>query len=174
MSRQVDHIQTLILELDKLQREFDLIETNYKDIQDACLVVASDFKKFKKQQKKLNRSFEKHKNELWASTVHGNTTMAARAEVKLNKVIEEQIHFQRKVPDKYKTWALMAKNQIASFDKRAEWKMKIILKEEEIHRFKPCDRLACRHCKRLDVAALKRAKVGFKDGVVRILNIKLK
>ncbi|KUI56061.1 hypothetical protein VP1G_03362 [Cytospora mali] len=168
-----DHIQSLERELGALHKELASINLKRNDIKKATRVMAQHFKQVSKRHEQLNRFYEKHKKELWFAVVAGNTPIATRAEEKMKKVIEEQAQLQRDMPDQYKSWAWIVKAKNECTEKRRECKVKISLKEEEIHRLRPCDSVTCKHCKRIDITALKKAKVAFKDGVAR-MKVKLK
>ncbi|KUI73502.1 hypothetical protein VM1G_08784 [Cytospora mali] len=169
-----DHVRSLEKELEDLHQELATNDVKRKDIKKATRIMASHFKQVSKKHERLNRFYERHKKELWFAVVAGNTPIAARAEEKMKKVIEEQAQLQRDMPDQYKSWAWVVKANNECTEKRRECKVKISLKEEEIHRLRPCDSVTCKHCKRIDITALKKAKAAFKDGVARILKVKLK
>lgn len=164
-----DHIQVLEKELDKLRSELAKMNLRRKEIKESNRALNRHFKLVSKNHTKLNRSYEKHKKEMWFSVIAGNTVVATRAEEKLRRVIEEQARLQREMPDQYKTWAEAVRLNVEAREQRIEWQLKIALKEEEIHRLKPCVSVTCKHCKRFDTTALKMAKVVFKDGVTRFL-----
>ncbi|ROW10374.1 hypothetical protein VMCG_02042 [Cytospora schulzeri] len=169
-----DHIQALSKEIDQLHNELAMIKLQRKDINKATRDMIKGLKKASNKHKKLNRSYEKHKEEMWFAILAGNTAIATKAEQKLKRVIEEQAQLQRSLPDQYKSGAGAIKMMIESKAKRFEWQLKIALKEEEMHRFKPCVSVTCKHCKRIDTTALQKAKVAFKDGVMKMLKAKVK
>lgn len=160
-------------EIDKLQSEVNILTSNYQEIKRLYAVMAKHHKRLTKESKKLTRSYETHRKELWRSALSGNNNMATMAERKMKEVIEGQALIQRKMPDIYKTWAFVSRMMNVAKDECFERKVKIALKEEEIHRLKPCDSVTCQHCKRVNITAFKKAKVVLKNKMARMLKTKL-
>lgn len=173
VSHPVDHIQTLESDLDKLRNELAVINLRRKRIKKSNNALNKHFKQVSQRHTKLSRSYEKHKKEMWFAVVSGNTVIATRAEAKLKDVIAEQAQLQREMPDQYKAWAEAVRVRTKSTEERIEWQLKIALKEEEIHRLKPCVSVACQHCKRVDTTSLKKAKGVIRDGLTKMLRAKV-
>ncbi|KAK7743855.1 hypothetical protein SLS53_003874 [Cytospora paraplurivora] len=164
-----DHLRDLKRQLENLRNEVTMIKNTKLIVKKAVNSMSKDFQQVSKKHSKLNSAYEKIKTEMWCSIVSGNTVLAARAEEKWKKIIDEQARLQRDLPDKYKSWAAIVKASTDYKKRVADYEAKITMKEEEIHRFEPCGSLTCKHCKR-DFLAIKKAKVALKERVAKVLN----
>lgn len=163
-----DHLQELKRQLEDLRNDLAIVKNTKLLVKKAVNSMSRDFKQVSLKHAKLNSVYESTKKEMWSAIVSDNIALAALAEAKLKRVIDEQARLQRDMPDRYKRWATVLRAHNDYKNRVEEYEAKVTIKEEEIHRFEPCGSLTCKHCKR-DFLSVKKARAALKEKVAKVL-----
>lgn len=168
MSSPKDHLQALEMEVALLQKLLTAKEHTAADLSQACRDMRAEFDDTNKKHVQLTRTFENCTADLWSASSRMDREAAARAEARMEAVIEEQIKIQKLLPRMYRKLGEMVGARDSTREDVLEYEDRLTRKMEEIHTLRPCQSLSCGHCGRGGAAVLRRVKVKVKDRVTRI------
>lgn len=103
-----------------------------------------------------------------------NHKRLGKTEVRLRKLTDDQAEVQRGLPDRLKNYAIAIKCENELIEARAAIRRRMELKQEEVHRLRPCEVFLCDHCRNMTekrerveqygVTLVERVKGKFKRG----------
>lgn len=79
--------------------------------------------------------------------ITSNTKRLERAESKLRKATQDHNNVQLELPGRLKGYAAAIKREVEFEEAIRDLRNKMVLKQEEIHRLRPCEVFVCDHCR---------------------------
>lgn len=76
-----------------------------------------------------------------------NHKRLAKTEARLHKLTEDQAEVQKGQPDRLKNYAITIRCENELVETRAAVLRRLELKQEEVHRLRPCEAFRCDHCR---------------------------